>query len=889
MNAGAKEKRFLDALESLFTGAEVDGDSGFVNLMRMKHRHFLSIRPILMERIDSRVPPETSFREELFDKLYTFFSRHFCESGSIYFRHLPAFAKIYERVYSGEADVELTWKTKALYYVKSDILVRSMPVKLMPQRGYGHALLFYFDASDIEHKKNNERREFIFRFAGTKQTEDEVALHLMVSYSQNGTKTNAGDIIRQARNAELTVHITERDLQNAIAVFQRQTEADFFINKDAGSFLREQFDLWLYQYMFSEESIFEQQRLEQLQAIKHTALDIINYIAQFEDELRRVWEKPKFARNVNYVVTLNKLSDQLLEKIATHKGANKQVKEWQTLNMVDKNFSMASLNRGQADLNMKNDSGPTNGACRFLPLDTKHFKNLEMEILGELGNLDEVLDGELVHSENWQALNTLSQRYRGTVRCIHIDPPYNTKTSGFLYRNEYHHSSWLTMMENRAQKALGLLAESGSFLCHVDENEYERLHLLFDMLQIPNAGTMIWDKRNPMTGGGGIAIQHEYVIWRSTSESPFMALEHEEHVMRSKVNEIIRKHGGVSSESRKEYANWVRSHPQLSGGKKGYCYFDDSGRIYSSVSLRAPEPRTDEKFHQPLLHPVTGRPCPVPPNGFSRTPELLRQMMENGEILFGKDHTTQPRQKFFLTRKQVTSVLQSALRGKADLDRLGLSNFPYCHSASFYVELLGAASTSSGTVLDYFAGSGTTAHAIINLNRKDDGKRKYVLVEMGDYFHTVLVPRIKKIIYTQDWKDGKPSSYNGSSHCFKYYSLEQYEETLRNARYTDSEQLELDSEKSPFEQYVFFGDDKFTHTVKLLKSGKLSVNLRSLYSDIDIAESLANVLGKQIRRRTDDAVTFADGTTERINLVKMTSVEQQHLISLLKPYLWWGE
>lgn len=87
---------------------------------------------------------------------------------------------------------------------------------------------------------------------------------------------------------------------------------------------------------------------------------------------------------------------------------------------------------------------------------------------------------------------------------------------------------------------------------------------------------------------------------------------------------------------------------------------------------------------------------------------------------------------------------------------------------------------SDGVFLDYFAGSGTTAHAVINLNREDGGKRKYILCEMGDYFNTVIIPRIKKVIYSKDWKDGKPVSREGSSHCFKYIRLEQYEDTLNN-------------------------------------------------------------------------------------------------------------
>lgn len=161
MNGKVKENRFLDALEALFTGAEVEGESGFINLMRIKRGYFKSLRPKLMEKIDNRAGKDTAFREELFDKLYTFFNRYFCESGPIYYRHLPAFAKTYERVYTSDEDVALTWKTHMLYYVKSDVLVRSMPVKLEGRQNSNYNRLFYFDASGIEHKRNNEKRYFI--------------------------------------------------------------------------------------------------------------------------------------------------------------------------------------------------------------------------------------------------------------------------------------------------------------------------------------------------------------------------------------------------------------------------------------------------------------------------------------------------------------------------------------------------------------------------------------------------------------------------------------------------------------------------------------------------------------------------------------------------------
>ena len=231
------------------------------------------------------------------------------------------------------------------------------------------------------------------------------------------------------------------------------------------------------------------------------------------------------------------------------------------------------------------------------------------------------------------------------------------------------------------------------------------------------------------------------------------------------------------------------SNNDLSGGEKAYRYLDNEGRIYQSVSLRAPEPRQDPKFHKPLIHPVTGKPCAIPPNGFSRTPETLQKMIERGEILFGQDETTQPRQKVYLTedtKRQIPSLIQDAKKGKSWTDALGV-NFPYCHPVSLYEDLVGAVTQlSSSITLDFFAGSGTTGHSIFNLNREDGCNRRYILVEMGHHFDTVLKPRIAKVVYSESWKNGKPTArHTGISHCFKYIRLESYEDTLNNLRFDD--------------------------------------------------------------------------------------------------------
>jgi hypothetical protein len=162
VNAAAKadksQGRFYDALTDLFVGAKVEGQSGFINLMRIKSRYYTDgVFPKLQKDIDSALKPFPGFRQELFDKLYDFFHRYFSPSGSIYFQHTPAHKNIYEKVYTDDRDVVLFWKTHMLYYVKTDRLFNSLEVEVDDRK-------FFFDASTLEHKRANEKRELVYEF-----------------------------------------------------------------------------------------------------------------------------------------------------------------------------------------------------------------------------------------------------------------------------------------------------------------------------------------------------------------------------------------------------------------------------------------------------------------------------------------------------------------------------------------------------------------------------------------------------------------------------------------------------------------------------------------------------------------------------------------------------
>jgi hypothetical protein len=418
-NSGVKEAKFLAALKNIFIGAQVEGESGYINLMRVKARYFEEgVFPRLMADIATDTAPfPAAFREELFDQLHSFFHRYFSESGSIYFRHTPLHQQVYEQVYTDDRDVMLFYKTQMLYYVKTDRLFHNLETEV-------DGLRFYFDVATLEHKKANEKRALIFNFV---ERRDDGVLVFAVDYSERGSKTRTADILKEVRQAG--VKLGAETLTRAFALFERQSEVDYFINKDARAFLRRQFDLWLYQYVFTGEveTMWHETRVRELQVLRKTAHNIIDFIAQFEDELVKIWNKPKFALDSNYVITLDKIAElsppgrgggeaggvSLLERLAAAPGFAAQIAEWRSLGLVSDAFTAADLwadpaaAPAQLPLTLSevegSDAAPDLHPSpfipqpfRFLPLDTAHCKELEPDILALFADLDDALDGRVI-------------------------------------------------------------------------------------------------------------------------------------------------------------------------------------------------------------------------------------------------------------------------------------------------------------------------------------------------------------------------------------------------------------------------------------------------------------------------------------------------------------
>ena len=494
-------------------------------------------------------------------------------------------------------------------------------------------------------------------------------------------------------------------------------------------------------------------------------------------------------------------------------------------------------------------------------MDTCHFDvDFKDRLLAHFADLDNETDGLLIHGENFQALNLLAEKYRESIRCIHIDPPYNTESSGFLYKNTYPHSSWLSMMTDRLILAEQFMAPDSCILCHIDENEYENLFQIFKFLPLEDQGTIVWDKRNPVFGTKTIATQHEYVISHSKGNIKLLARSLNRKTILREAASLIKKHGGVSEKCRKEFRAWVKHKPELSGGERAYSNIDDEGKVYRGVSMAAPAQETGPKFKDPLIHPITKKPCPVPANGWSRKPETMQEHLEKCLILFGKDESKIPEFKIFLEDYrfgELSSLIPCGEKGKNTIDTMGLT-FPYCHPVGLYEQLTWAVIPHTDDIsLDFFAGSGTTAHATINLNRKDNSKRKYILIEMEGYFETVLKSRVKKAIYAENWKKEKPVTRDSKlSHIIKYQRIESYEDALNNIELNETEHknllldehqlsymLESDTKESPTFLNISKLQNPFSYQLNIVK------DMQTQVQTIDLSETFNYLLGLSVQMR----------------------------------------
>ena len=811
-----KEKKFYETLQNIFIGAKIEGVGGFINLMRIKSKYYEKIKEILKQDIDKALEKYPSFREELFDKLYTFFSRYFTESGSIYFNSTPFHNNIYERVYTDDKDVVLFWKTQMLYYVKTDRIFRSMPVEF-------DNLKFYFDATTIENKKANEKRTLIYEL---KEVKEDKTIVFNVLYSEKGKITKTDEILKELRKKH--VIINEEQLERAFRIFEKQSEVDFFINKNAKAFLQEQFKLWSYQYFWDGAKEWTADRVNQLQILKDIAFKIIDFVSQFEDELVKIWNKPQFVKNSNYVITLDRLENfgdkglEIIKKILSHKNINQQIQEWQALGIVDESFNLNDV--------LKNNN--LTEKYKHLPIDTRYFKDLELEFLSLFDDLDNQLDGWLIKSENYQALNTLLPKFKEKVQTIYIDPPFNLDSSDqFMYRTNYKNANWATLLENRLRIAREWLNEKGSIFVRCDYNGNWIVRCLMDE---------IFGEEN---------FRNEIIVNRFKKPSDTLATVTESFFFYVK-----------NKDTNPTFNKVIR--PRICT----FCKQPIEPRWHLMIS--SGEGRNPITINGKVFYPPRGQ-------HWKYSQESVNEMMKQGRIRINEEHSYTD-----IFGKKVKGVLEYLESEEQFIDSNWTDISGYKYAAEFSTEnaeevikrVIESTSNKGDCVMDFFLGSGTTIAVAHKL------KRKWIGVEMGEHFYSVILPRMKKVLaYDKSGISKEVKEYQGGG-FFKYYELEQYEETLANTVYENHDMFII-GDKSPYEQYVFIKDEKMLKALEIdYENKKVKVDLSKLYKNIDIAETLSNLKGKWIKKIKEDEVEFEDGSVVNTKDLDYKSI---------KPLIWW--
>ncbi|EGE1582783.1 site-specific DNA-methyltransferase, partial [Escherichia coli] len=530
-------------------------DAGNANKSELEHQLQLTIKAATDAGVDPADSPKVQelkkqlaamasganeHENAVFSHLLTFFSRYYDNGDFISKRRYKG--NTYAIPYSGE-EVMLHWANKDQYYIKSGENFANYSFKLDDGRKVSFKLLAADTAKDnrkdneldrcfvliephVRTKIDEEGDEYEQEYKpvevvktssvvdGKLVETEELVIHFEYKAMKKGTKQDAlvqsaistilaDKTVQQhwvdlAKRAPTEKNPSRTELERHLTTYTQRNTADYFIHKDLGGFLTNELDFYIKNEVMNLDNVQNaevfaniEKQLRMIQCLRTVALELIAFLAQIENFQKKLWTKKKFVVSSNYYITMDKISSEFYSEIINNE---KIVQEWIELGILDEKPSTSDVE-----------------LLKFATVNLSHLNgDLRKKILNSINDIDDNVDGVFINGDNYQALNLLKKKYNSVIDCVHIDPPYNTDTSGFLYKNSFKHSSWLSMMDSRLLFVKNLLSENGVFFCHIDENEYERLYLINKQLGLIDAGTIIWDKRNPMNGGSGIAIQHEY-------------------------------------------------------------------------------------------------------------------------------------------------------------------------------------------------------------------------------------------------------------------------------------------------------------------------------------------------------------------------------------------
>ena len=778
-----------------------------------------------------------ALENEVYDHLYSFFRRYYSEGDFLAKRvYKPG---VYAIPYEGE-EVTLHWANKDQYYIKTSEYLRDYAFRLRPEAKDGEdpmrVRFRLVDAAEGEHGnvKAAEGKGRVFVLAA----EDFIAevdgeLELRFEYRpatlEDWPEARRKEELAKAQENEkykpklpsqvdLTVLAVERLLsagevfkdwldelkkahvkgngepadysliQAKIENYAKRNTFDYFIHKDLDGFLRRELDFYIKNEVMhlddveSETAPKVEQYLSKIKVVRRIAGKIIDFLAQLENFQKKLWLKKKFVVGSDWLVAISQVPDELLPEVCANTA---QLEEWKALH---------SLHELPKDVTRSPYSEPLTldylRANPSLLVNTEHFSTAFVEdLISSKDSLDAETSGLLMNAENSQALRTLAARYAGKISVTYIDPPYNTPYSKILYKNDYEHSSWLSLLSNTFPLVERLWAPSFSFGLAIDDYEMVNLSMMLDTTFPEMSRSTVVVNHHPQGSGGRLSRTHEYLLLLSPSDGP--------------------TYSGASLGNEDEDRSFMRSGTAENNYRHGrwrsfYALLQDplTKKIVDAeepVPLGQPYPVGPTDSGLIRIYPVNSRREErVWRSSFETGKSRARQgelwMSERGAIYQSIEHEDR-RQTLF--SNWVGAEFNAGTNGTQVLSDMGLGGeFDYPKSLGTMQTALWAQSFGSRgfTVLDYFAGSGTTAHAVITMNQKDGGDRKFLMVEVGSHFDRVLAKRVKKAAFAPEWSAGKPSRIASpeeaerSPAMIKVLRLESYEDTLNNLALSRSTQ-----------------------------------------------------------------------------------------------------
>ena len=813
----------------------------------------------LREKYDGSAVDVAALENEVFSHLCNFFRRYYHEGDFISQRRYKE--GVYAIPYEGE-EIKLHWANHDQYYIKSSEYFRDYIFTLVSGKKVRVHLVAASSEQDNKQEQVGKERRFVI-CQGAPIYEENGELYIRFEYkSDNGKKRQDAlnqEAIEQVlqtggidswvrelgRPAPTKANPKRTVLEKHLTQYTARNSFDYFIHKDLGGFLRRELDFYIKnEVMHIDDIEYDtvprvEQYLSKLKVIRKIAKKLIMFLEQLENFQKRIWLKKKFVIETNYCVTLDRIPVDLYPDIVANDA---QAHEWRRLFGLSEPLTVELLQGNQR-----------------LLIDTKFFSKTFVERLqASFGDLSKNCDGLLLHCDNFQGLNLIGTQLRSSVKCIYIDPPYNTGSSAILYKNSYRHSSWATMMRDRLSLLKQVLREDGALFVSIDKTERTRLQFVLDEVfgQDNQIEELIWTQNTANSQLPNYSTNHEYVEVYTRNRA---AVERDLKMFRepkpgySDVMELVAKMNptyphpdeiqNAIKQLYKTHIAELRSNVEASGkvwndaekkkdpwkGIFNYNraeYRDCDGHVvppekakdrdaviwvWREISPSAPASKQSSttkdpdhlnyRYYKPL-HPTSGKPCQHPKGGwkFPQHPDpgkparrSFESLAADDRIAWGDDETKVPQTKGFLHQVETnigTSVFYEYNDGEAEVSSMfGESGVFLSPKSSRFVKRFVSQTTSKDdVVLDCFGGSGSSGHAVVSLNREDQGQRKYVLMEMGHHFDAVTKPRMLKAVYSSSWKDGHPDSESRMGHVIKYLRLESYEDALNNLELKRSDQ-----------------------------------------------------------------------------------------------------